>query len=200
MYLFAYVHISITSKVDFASPVLSGRSRYKGGGRGTTFCEELRASLGGSPGSSRTVISPPTFSSWWSAFPSPSSFFTGDCDWLLRDLTADADAESSSAMVVVIVGWVPLEGGSSFSSCLTAPLPLVTGDGPSPSCSSFMAVTASATDSDWRSALSWDMTTRTVCAVFEQGGSRKNEGERRSLDMEKGDRRKKTEREKKGGG
>ena len=58
---------------------------------------------------------------------------------------------------------------SSSSSFLTAPLPLTTGDAVPPSlCSSFMAVTAFATVSDWLSALSWeDMTPRTKCAVEE---------------------------------
>lgn len=60
MYLFAYQHVSICSKVASASAVLSGKCENSCGGRAAIFCEELRDSLGGWPGSCLTTISPPT--------------------------------------------------------------------------------------------------------------------------------------------
>lgn len=158
MYLLAYVQSSIISKVVWASAVLSGRWLNNWGGRATTFCEELRASFGGWPGSSLTVMSPPTFSSISS--PSLSFLTTGERDWL-RDFAADKDTPFVAAVVVGLdsecdSGPLP-EGSSPAGPLLTA------GASAELSRSSFILVTASATASGLTSALSWaDMTRRTA--------------------------------------
>jgi len=62
----------MTWKVLVAFSVASGSSRNKDGGRGITFCDVDLDSLGAFPGSSLSVMSPPTV----------SSFARGDCEAL----------------------------------------------------------------------------------------------------------------------
>lgn len=62
----------MTSNLLFASSVESGRWENSGGGRAGTLCEALRDSLGASPGSIFSMISPPTTASF-------SGLIAGDC-------------------------------------------------------------------------------------------------------------------------
>jgi hypothetical protein len=138
----------MTSKVFWASRVLSGKCEKSCGGRGTTFCEELRANLGGCPGSSLTEMPPPTFSVLDLSLSSPLRFPSSIPDGSIligvrdadRDLIRDGVARSS---LVEGTGYAACESGS------LAPPPLGIGASVGlPDGSNFIAVTASATVSD----------------------------------------------------
>ena len=83
MYLDEYEHVESTWKVLRASSVLSGASLKSCTGPAITLWDELRASLGGCPGSIFKVTSPPTTSSCfvrWSSGPWIEDIrLVGDC-------------------------------------------------------------------------------------------------------------------------
>jgi hypothetical protein len=79
-HLAAYVQVGRTSKVLVASSYMSGSSLKSGGALVMNFCDALRDSFGGLPGSNLTVISPPTVDSILSTgvWLLPCDF-SGDC-------------------------------------------------------------------------------------------------------------------------